>query len=232
MKSLLGQAALARLTLDDYAQQAVLSVLQAEAWVAPGWRAGPLRVWAWPLLRWDLLLDTDALPLDGHGAVAGLAWQPDARLALTLREEASLPIDYSHHRTDLDLVAVLPLGGGGRTTLAGRLAAAESLGSEAPWWHQPTAGAGTYLRSAPANRWRDDRLLAAAVEVRRTLIGPLGGVLFAEGAVIEGLHSGAGGGLRLALPPRPLNTLRLDLAWSLDGAGQGLQATAGWGEAF
>jgi len=63
----------------------------------------------------------------------------------------------------------------------------------------------------------------------------LGAVLFAEGAWVSAdlplqrqLHGGMGAGLRLRLPPRPHNTVRLDLAWG--DAGFGL--TAGVGEAF
>ena len=53
-------------------------------------------------------------------------------------------------------------------------------------------------------------------------------VAFLEGARIDGWHGGAGLGLRLRLPPRPNNTVRLDVAFG-DG---GLGISAGWGEAF
>jgi hypothetical protein len=57
---------------------------------------------------------------------------------------------------------------------------------------------------------------------------------FAEGAWIQadgeapGLHGGLGLGLRLALPPRPTNLLRLDAAWGDAGLG----ISAGWGQPF
>lgn len=71
-------------------------------------------------------------------------------------------------------------------------------------------------------------LLSSTIEVRRTLIGSLGGVAFAEGAWIDGIHPGVGLGLRLHLPPRPHATLRLDAGLGEDG----IHFTAGWGEAL
>jgi hypothetical protein len=58
----------------------------------------------------------------------------------------------------------------------------------------------------------------------------LGAVAFAEGAWADeaGVHGGVGGGLRLFLPPRPLNTVRLDAAVGTVG----WTVTAGVGNAF
>ena len=90
------------------------------------------------------------------------------------------------------------------------------------------------MTGPPAGRFRAPLLTGAVIEWRSPTMGPLGFAVFAEGAAESSapgglaLHGGGGAGLRLHLPPRPHNTVRLDVAvgdvgWAL---------TAGFGEAF
>ena len=205
-----------RQVLDDYRQETVLSLWTLDAAVGPGLRVRQQAAWAGPLLRWD-----DRTP--SHGVQGG--WRGQAGpLNATLRAEASLQ-GHTHHRVSTAVVGTWPLGSG---TIASRLAAEESFGSDAPWWRQPVAGGGVHLRHAPANRWQAPGLAAAAAEWRLPIAGPLGLVAFIEGAWVDGLHAGIGAGARLHLPPTPQNTVRLDAAWGREG----LTLTAGWGEAF
>ena len=210
-----------RLIVDSYALGESRSVWTVNALVGPGVRWGKSAAWIGPMLRVD---HTDGDRLDGHGLSAGLSRRVPG-LWLSGRIEQTLGADYEH-------TLLMASGTASHTWeaigLHGRLAGALAPGSEAPWWRLPSAGGGVNLRSAPLGRWRGTSMLAVAAEIRVPIMGPLGGVLFAEAALIEGLHSGAGGGLRLHLPPRPHGTLRLDVGVGEEGA----MVTAGWGEAF
>ncbi|MEL6344005.1 MAG: hypothetical protein AAFV53_12875 [Myxococcota bacterium] len=212
-RAMLG-ASVGRLVLDNYRRGVTQTVWTAEAEIAA--RRGP--VWLGPMIRWD-----DGRP--GHGLTGG--WRDQwAPVSASVLVEASF-WRYQHVRADVDVVLDVPVTDRGR--LAARALGAASPGSEAPWWRRPVVGGGRVLRGAPAYRWRGDLLLAGVLEWRQQLWGPLGGVVFAEGAWIEdGLRPGGGLGLRLHLPPQPLNTARLDV-----GAGaEGLTITVGWQEAF
>lgn len=177
-----------------------------------GHRFSSHSIWAGPLLRWD-----NQQP--GHGVRLGWQGQYNA-IAARVDSEVAL-VGAQHHKNTAALT-----WHGNRWALHGT--AMESIGSQAPWWRQPFAGGGHILRSAPAYRWQAPWLTAAAVEFRQPIVGPLGGVVFAETAWANGTHWGIGSGIRLWLPPQPLNTVRLDVAWSPEG----VTVTAGWGEAF
>jgi hypothetical protein len=209
------------LILDNYQTQETIALWTVNALAGPGVRWGKSAAWIGPLLRVD---HAGGERLDGHGVSAGISRTAEL-LSLSGRVEQTLGADYAHTLLSGEATAGHALG---PISLHGRLAGAVAPDSQAPWWRLPSAGGGVYLRSAPLGRWRDPMLLAGTVELRGPLIGPLGGVIFAEAAHIEGLHPGVGAGLRLHLPPRPHNTLRLDL-----GLGEeGLVVTAGWGESF
>ena len=123
---------------------------------------------------------------------------------------------------------------------AGGLALRAAVGgapiTETPVWRLQPIGGGGLLRHGPTGRWRS-RAHGALVVEGRAPVGAAGALSlcpFAEGAWIQadgeapGLHGGLGLGLRLALPPRPTNLLRLDAAWGDAGLG----ISAGWGQSF
>lgn len=210
-----------RLIVDNYDLGETRTLWTANALAGPGIRWRQSAAWIGPLARVDI---SNGERLDGHGLSAGLS-RTTARLRLSGRIEQTLGADYDHTLLTASATAGQTWDALG---LHGRLNGAIAPGSEAPWWRLPSAGGGVVLRSAPLGRWRGETLLAGAVEVRVPIVGVLGGVVFAEAAAIEGLHPGAGLGLRLHLPPRPHATLRLDV-----GLGEeGVVVTAGWGEAF
>jgi hypothetical protein len=129
--------------------------------------------------------------------------------------------DYNYWSTAADLRV---LSG----SLAMRLRADLSEYSKAPVWRSPAYGGGHVLRAAPVGRHRAPLLGAAVVEWRQTVTPLIGLTVFAEGAWSTEWHAGGGLGLRLNLPPRPHNTLRLDIAYGPAGP----TLTAGWGESF
>lgn len=206
-----------------------LVVTSAEGWAALGLRGERSALWLGPQGRVDAF---EGRMLAGHGAVAGGRLDgPSDHLSLRGSGELALA-DYALGRGSLDLRARLPLG---RTTLASRL-----LGDGAPWtdadtplWRLPSVGGSELLRGAPAGRYRGPWLLDGALELREPLGSSLEIAAFTELAWLPGSaepspHPGGGLGLRLSLPPRPDNTVRLDLGFT--DAGWGL--VAGWGEAF
>jgi len=210
-----------RLVLDNYAQDETITLWSLNALAGPGLRWGHSAAWVGPLLRVDR---HDGERLDGHGVSAGIT-RSTPSLRLSGRLEQTLVADYQHTLLSGNATAGRSWGSIG---LYGRLAGALAPGSQAPWWRLPAAGGGVHLRSAPLGRWRGPSLLSTTIEVRRSLLGSLSGVVFAEGAWIDGIHPGVGLGLRLHLPPRPHGTLRLDVGLSEEGA----HVTAGWGEAL
>jgi hypothetical protein len=215
----------ARLVADVYGaggERRAAVVQSASATVLPGHRSAGLAIGAGPVARWDAAGDTR---LAGHGASARARWtrspggdgpQLDGGVAVALA-------DYPHQEADLSLRTRSMEG-----RLAGWLHAAAAPWSEAPYWRLPAAGGGQVLRHGGLGRFRGRSLTAAVLEWRARPDAVLGGVAFAEVAHIDGWHGGLGGGLRLRLPPRPHNTVRLDAAWGDGGWG----ITAGWGEAF
>lgn len=224
----------ARAVVDLYDQEAEtqrsLIVGQAAASAAPLIQVGRWSGWAGPAARVDV---GEAL-LQGHGAFGGLAWDgtaagggPWARLSA----EGAFA-DYTMLRASLDLRERWAVPGG---VLASRLLGEAALrDARTPVWRLPSAGGAELLRGAPSGRFRGPGLLAAALEYRHPLGPTLSLALFADTVWVSdpgplpSPHGGAGAGLRLHLPPRPLNTVRLDLGFT--DAGWGL--VAGWGEAF
>jgi hypothetical protein len=207
----------------------------ASASVGPGLRHGALRVAVGARARWDRVGD---LALLGHGPELSLSldradgWGGERRgwvLQSGWRSAVrALGADYDHLYGSLELrgYAGLPLQG----VLAARALGSRAFLDEAPWYRLPTAGGSQVLRGAPAGRYPGRSLAAADLELRRMIAGPLEGVVFGCGAWLEdsGWHPGGGLGLRLIMPPRERNTVRLDLAFS----DAGWAVTTGWGEVF
>lgn len=195
--------------------------LQARA--GPGVSIGPIAAWLGPVARWDLPQGSDGWT-PGHGTFGGVALGA-RRARLTLSAELALTgPDHLAATADLQTSGAL-LGGTGALRLVGSAAPLPT----SPAWRAPAWGAGQVLRAAPLGRLREPWMAAVVPEWRRSLVGPLGVVLFTEGATTgTAVHGGAGAGLRLLLPPQPLNTVRVDVA-----AGDlGWALSAGWGEAF
>jgi hypothetical protein len=219
-----GSLSLSHHLVDLYSPECVetteLQTLQARPWV--GTELGPLVLQLGPLIRSDSVIGVDSAET-GHGAhlVLGTRLQPGTvQLNLFSFTEVSLS-SYRYGSTALD-----------GQLLAGRLAlrmrADIARGEDAPAWRSPAYGGGFILRAASMGRWRSPDLAAGIVEWRQPITPLLGLALFSELAWSEGLHPGAGAGIRLHLPPRPHNTLRLDIAKGADS----WSISAGWGEAF
>jgi hypothetical protein len=178
------------------------------------WLAGPA---AWVFWRWDRR----------HGP------GPARRgTLLQTRAESALPFlgaDYAF----VDLAG--EVAGYSAAPFAGAFAA-RLLGEAAPFHDTPffllpSAGGADVLRGAPTGRYRGNVMVAADLEYRHAIAGPLSATIFGDGAWLSKQgppHPGAGLGLRLALPPQDQNVLRLDAAVS--DAGWGL--STGWGEVF
>lgn len=219
-----GDLSLSRSPVDLYdGDRRVSTAIARNAAIAAGprWDPGPIRLGVQPVLRWDAQAGAD--PLRGHGLAAQLRWSA-RRLRGGFAAEATT-LDYRHLALDADLRRAWDLG---RPVLAARLLASATPGSTAPLWRRPSAGGGVALRHGPIGRFRGDTLAAAALELRTDPRRLAGAVVFAEAAAIDGLHGGAGLGLRLRLPPRPANTVRLDAAYGDGGFG----ISAGVGETF
>lgn len=202
----------------------------AEGRAGPGLRAGDWSVVGGPVGR----IDWTPEALAGHGAFASARWDGRASgLGSVVRFAAELALaDYDYVRSTVDLREFLRVPGGvfGLRLLGDGLPVHDA---RVPTVRLPAAGGDTVLRGAPAGRYRGPWLVAAATEYRHPFGPVLSGAVFGELAWLPdsddpGPHPGGGLGLRLALPPRPYNTLRLDLGVS-DG-GWGL--AVGYGEAF
>lgn len=225
----LGGLSAARSVLDLYegGLRETVAVSQVSAWAAPGLRAGRLSAWGGPLFR----IDQVGTALAGHGLLVGAGYAPRPGLSARTGGELSLG-DYALGRVSLDLRSRTPLGA---HALAARFYAESVPWRDAltPAWRLPAAGGAELLRGAPAGRYRGPHLIAGALELRGAL-GPAWGVTaFAEAAWVpteddQAPHPGGGVGVRWRLPPRPDNTVRLDLGFT--DAGWGL--CAGFGEAF
>lgn len=219
------QAQGARVVADRYARDGTVApqlVATGSIRALPGHRTPGFAVGLGPVARWDAV---GAQRLAGHGGALRARWTSNPGgdgAQLDGGVEAAFA-DYTHQEADTSL-RINALDG----QLAGWLHGAAAPWSEAPYWRLPAAGGGQVLRHGAVGRFRDRSLAAAVLEWRLRPQALLGGAVFVEGARIDGWHGGLGAGLRLRLPPRPHNTVRLDLAWG-DG---GIGVSAGWGEAF
>jgi hypothetical protein len=197
---------------------------------APRWQRGLATAWLGPQLRWD-----GQVP--GHGATGGLALALPGpwRAALSAEGGPSWQAGVGAAAVGQAELRREP----GAAGLAMRAAAGGAPVAATPLWRLQPLGGGGLLRQGPTGRWRSRAHGALVIEGR----APLGAAgensalslcPLVEGAWIRpdgaeaALHGGLGLGLRLALPPRPTNTLRFDAAWG--DAGLGL--SAGWGQAF
>ena len=195
-----------------------------------GWRPGKLRVEAGPLARWDL---SQGELLAGHGAWYRLSL--DGRRELErgvwagLSGEVALPplADYPRQGARAEVRGWIPAGSG---VLAGRTIGEAVHGDEIPDLRLPTVGGSGLLRGAQPGQLRGDWTAGAELELRHPVVGPLWLAAFGGAAVIEGqgLHGGGGGGIRWVLPPRPHNSVRLDVGWT----DVGWDLVVGWGEAI
>jgi len=110
-----------------------------------------------------------------------------------------------------------------------RLAVTPTFAAEhTPTWRRPGWGGGEMLRQGAWARFRAPWLVGTVAEWRQPLHGPLHGAVFGELAWADRPVAGGGAGLRLALPPHPSATVRLDVAHGTGGLG----ISAGWGAAF
>jgi len=215
----------ARLVVDRYNEAGGVRpalVQSTSAALQPAFRGEHLGLQVGPVVRWDRFRDT---VLAGHGASASAAWFR-ALPSGTLQLGGGLSVaigDYAHQEVESSVRWAGPEG-----RLAAWLHGQAAPWSQAPYWRLPVAGGGQVLRHGPIGRYRDRTLASSVLEWRLRPDATAGAVLFVEGARVDGWHAGAGTGLRLRLPPRPHNTIRLDLAVGDGGVG----ISAGWGEAF
>jgi len=203
------------------------------AWLraAPGVRRGHVTGWLGAQARVDsACLDCDGVA--GHGPWAGAAWDTRSGsrgerrgVLLAASGDAGL-VDYPHVGVVLDARQFVGLGAG---ALALRATWAGELADGAPFFVLPTAGGATLHRGASAARYREASLTTVDVEQRWPIGAVLEAVVFGNAVWAEdALHPGAGGGLRIVLPPEAYNVVRVDVAVSDSGWG----VYAGWGEAF
>ncbi len=232
-----GDATLSRWVWDlwsgDEVQQWRIEGVQAA--LGPGLRLDHLRVELGARARWDRI---QGEALVGLGPELGVRWDQRrgwgaSRRGWLLGSEGSAALgalgsDYDHLGGEVQARGYL--GGPWDTVLAGRLLGERAFLDGAPWYLQPSAGGPDVLRGASAGRYRGRSLAAADLEWRRMFTSGLEGVVFGCGAWVEGTgwHPGGGLGLRLMMPPRQLNVVRLDLAVS----DAGWAVTTGWGEVF
>lgn len=184
---------------------------------------GPFWIDGGPLLRWDQDQHSNQT-LSGHGMQMGLFTHHSGaqqRLTFIGSTETSL----SQYRF-VSGAADLRMH---RTRLAIRMRLDASHGPNAPGWRSVAYGGGSILRSAPIARWRTPVMSAGIVEWRQPIVPMLSIAMFGETAWAGDVHWGAGTGVRVHLPPRPHNTMRIDLAYGWE---MGWSLTAGWGEAF
>lgn len=225
-----GSLGLSRSVVDLYEDGArrSLTVDQVSATATPILRRDRLAVYGGPLFRLDREQDWQA----GHGVLAGASLDLRTQgLGPYARASGELSLaDYAYGRATLDLRESLQVG---PPVLAARLLldAVPLRDEDTPAWRLPAVGGADVLRGAPAGYYRGEALAAGALELRQGLGPTWELVAFGEAALVAGtggLHPGGGLGVRARLPPRPDNTVRLDLGFT-DG-GWGL--VAGWGETF
>ena len=232
-----GDGSIARWVQDLWVDDSAVEwkVEGAQAALGPGVQLEHLRLSVGGRTRWDRV---DGQALAGHGPELGFAldhrrgWGATRRgwyLGSSWRSAlVALGSDYDHLSGQAEARGYL--AGPWTTVVAGRVLGSRALVDGAPWYLLPSAGGAEILRGAPAGRYRGRSLAAADLEWRRMIAGPLEGAAFACGAWVQdsGWHPGGGLGLRLLMPPRQLNVVRLDFAVS----DAGWAVTTGWGEVF
>jgi hypothetical protein len=187
----------------------------ARGFVAPGLSYRGAALWLGPRLSWEGLgpASSSSQGLAGGGSYGR------GPLGLSLQGE-------------LGLWGAAWAWTGAEARLSGERLAARLVGSLVPVeveaWRLPAWGGGEVLRSAAFRAVQAPAMAALVAEWRQPVAGPLSLVLFGEGAWAAQPHGGGGLGARLHLPPRPHNTVRIDL-----GVGDlGWALSAGWGESF
>ncbi|MEC7986817.1 MAG: hypothetical protein VX278_16735 [Myxococcota bacterium] len=196
----------------------ILPVSTVEGSVTLGIRKPKFTLWIGPVLRWEELLE---IPISAHGFSVGMQLGDDS-LLFRQTVQSSLAA-YFHLESHTLLQFKHPTG------LALQVRAQVCPGTQAKWWRHPRAGGGLNLRLPPAQWIRGSHLYSGALEWHLFPKHLFGGVLFAEGAHNTKDHYiGAGVGVRMRLPPRPNNTLRLDVGYGSSGWG----VSANVGEQF
>lgn len=185
----------------------IISMSSTQGSISIGYKKGVHHFWIGPQFRWEELSE----PIPAHGLTMGLQLGPEhARIVQRLDTSFA---SYMHIRSTTTIQYRHPIG------LGFQLNADLCPISEAPWWRQPSAGGGLYLRLPFAQRIRAKNLYTGTFEWQILPKQTLGGVFFAEGAYGDNLYAGAGVGARIRIPPSPNNNLRLDVGYS----------TLGWG---
>ncbi len=207
----------------------------AQVALGPGLRLDHLRLSLGARARWDRV-DGEALSAHGPEVAVGLdhrsGWGGSRRgwyLGTSWRTAIEgLGASYDHVYGLAEARGFV--GAPWDSVVAGRVQGSRAFIEGVPWYRLPSAGGAEILRGAPDGRYRGATLAAVDLEWRRMVAGPLEGVVFGCGAWVEesGLHPCGGLGLRLLMPPRQLNVVRLDLAFS----DTGWAVTTGWGETF
>ena len=185
----------------------IISMSSTQGSVSFGYKKGFDHFWIGPQFRWEQL-DT---PIPAHGLTMGLQIGPEH--ARIIQKFDTSFTSYTHIRSTTTLQYRHPVG------LGFQINADLCPISEAPWWRQPSAGGGLYLRLPFAQRIRAKNLYTGTVEWQLFPKQTLGGVFFAEGAYGDNIYAGAGFGARIRIPPSPNNNLRLDIGYSSLGWG-------------
>ena len=185
----------------------IISMSSTQGSLSLGYQKGDHHFWIGPQFRWEEL---DS-PVPAHGFTMGLQLGP--RHARIIQRFDTSFASYTHIRSTTTVQYRHPVGFGFQIN------ADLCPISEAPWWRQPSAGGGRYLRLPFPQRIRSKNLYTGTFEWQLFPNKTLGGVFFAEGAYGEEIYRGAGLGARIRIPPSPNNNLRLDVGYS----------TLGWG---
>lgn len=170
--------------------------------------------------------------LHGHGGSASAIWDRSSgwgstRRGTVLSGGVDVSLGYPHLGTTLEGRAYWPML---RGTGAARLYGSVEWMEDAPFFRLPSAGGPNLHRGASTWRYRAPRIAAADLEQRWMLTRVIEGVVFVDGAWVDGdgVHPGGGVGIRLILPPEHLNVIRLDVAISDSDWG----IWSGFGETF
>lgn len=185
----------------------IISMSSTQGSVSFGYKKGHRHFWIGPQFRWEQLES----PIPAHGITMGFQLGP--KNARIIQKIDSSFASYTHIRSTTTIQYRHPIG------LGFQINADLCPISEAPWWRQPGAGGGLYLRLPFAQRIRSKNLYTGTFEWQLFPNQTLGGVFFAEGAYGDNVYAGAGLGARIRIPPSPNNNLRLDIGYSSLGWG-------------